>query len=62
MLIVLLKFSSNKDQASQFMQGHKEWIERGFDEGVFCWLVVFGLIRVAGLWLITPRCRTSKTG
>ncbi len=35
MFIVLLKFSGNKDQAGQFMAGHKEWIERGFDDGVF---------------------------
>ncbi len=35
MFIVLLKFSSNKSQASQFMDGHKEWIKRGFDDGVF---------------------------
>ena len=35
MFIVLLKFSSNKGQAGQFMEGHKEWIKRGFDEGVF---------------------------
>ena len=35
MFIVLLKFSSNKGQASQFMEGHKECIKRGFDEGAF---------------------------
>ncbi len=35
MFIVLLKFSDNKDQVSQFMEGHKEWIQRGFDDGVF---------------------------
>ncbi len=35
MFIVLLKFSSNKGQASQFMEGHKEWIKGGFDDGVF---------------------------
>ncbi len=35
MFVVLLKFSSNKDQAGQFMAGHKEWIERGFGDGVF---------------------------
>lgn len=35
MFIVLLKFSSNKDQAGQFMAGHSEWIKRGFDDGVF---------------------------
>ncbi len=35
MFIVLLKFSSNKSQAGQFMEGHKAWIKRGFDDGVF---------------------------
>ena len=35
MFVVLLKFSSNKGQAGQFMEGHKEWIKRGFDDGVF---------------------------
>lgn len=35
MFVVLLKFSCNKDRASRFMEGHKEWIRRGFDDGVF---------------------------
>jgi len=35
MFIVLLKFSDNKGQASQFMEGHNEWIKRGFVDGVF---------------------------
>jgi uncharacterized protein YciI len=35
MFVVLLKFSDNKDQASQFMGGHNAWIKRGFDDGVF---------------------------
>ncbi len=35
MFIVLLKFSGNKGQASEFMNGHKEWIKRGFDDKVF---------------------------
>ncbi|WP_432473411.1 YciI family protein [Amphritea sp. HPY] len=35
MFIVLLKFSDNKSQASQFMEGHKEWIKRGFKDDVF---------------------------
>ncbi len=35
MFIVLLKFSSNKAQAGQFMEGHNAWIKRGFDDGVF---------------------------
>jgi uncharacterized protein YciI len=35
MFIVLLKFSDNKSKASNFMKAHTEWIERGFDDGVF---------------------------
>jgi uncharacterized protein YciI len=35
MFVVLLKFSGNKGKAGQFMEGHKEWLKRGFDEGVF---------------------------
>lgn len=35
MFIVLLKFSVNKGRAGEFMDGHKEWLKRGFDDGVF---------------------------
>ena len=35
MFVVLLKFSANKAQAGRFMEDHKQWIKRGFDEGVF---------------------------
>ena len=35
MFVVLLKFSGNKGQAGQFMEAHKDWIKRGFDDGVF---------------------------
>lgn len=35
MFIVLLKFSNNKDKAGEFMEGHNEWIKKGFDDGVF---------------------------
>ena len=35
MFIVLLKFSDNKTQASEYMEDHNEWIQRGFDDGVF---------------------------
>lgn len=35
MFVVLLKFAANKGQASQFMDGHKAWLQRGFDDGVF---------------------------
>ena len=35
MFVVLLKFSGNRGQANQFIEGHKEWIKRGFDDGIF---------------------------
>ncbi len=35
MFVVLLKFSDNKSKAAEFMDGHNQWIKRGFDEGVF---------------------------
>ena len=35
MFILLLKFSENKEQAGRFMDGHNDWIKRGFDDGVF---------------------------
>ena len=41
MFFVQLKFSDNKNLAGQFMEAHKKWIDRGFDDGVF--LLVGGL-------------------
>ncbi len=35
MFIVLLKFAANRGNAAQFMEGHKAWLKRGFDDGVF---------------------------
>lgn len=35
MFVVLLKFSDNKSKATQIMEGHNEWIQRGFNDGVF---------------------------
>lgn len=35
MFIILLKFSENKAQAAENMQGHNEWIRQGFADGVF---------------------------
>jgi uncharacterized protein YciI len=35
LIFTLLKFSDNKGKASQFMEGHREWINRGLDDGVF---------------------------
>lgn len=35
MFIVLLKFAANRNRAPEFMEGHKAWLQRGFDDGVF---------------------------
>ncbi|PKA44834.1 YciI family protein [Rhizobium sullae] len=35
MFIVFLRFSSNKMQAAQFLEGHNAWIKGGFDSGTF---------------------------
>jgi uncharacterized protein YciI len=35
MFIVLLRFSANQDQAGSYMDEHKAWIKRGFDDGIF---------------------------
>ncbi|MEO3431407.1 hypothetical protein AAFN88_21295 [Pelagibius sp. CAU 1746] len=35
MFIVQLKFTDDKSRAGHFMEGHKAWLQQGFDEGVF---------------------------
>ena len=35
MFIILLKFSTNKENVKDFMKAHGDWLQRGFDEGVF---------------------------
>jgi len=35
MFVVLLRFAGDKGRAGEFMQGHRDWIARGFDDGVF---------------------------
>ncbi|RZM80370.1 hypothetical protein C3B51_12490 [Pseudoalteromonas rubra] len=35
MFIILLKFSENKSQASEYMASHNDWIKQGFEDGVF---------------------------
>lgn len=35
MFVVTLKFSDNKSGAAELMEGHKAWIQRGFDRGLF---------------------------
>ena len=62
MFIVLLRFSSNKGRASRFMEGHKEWIKRGFDDGVF--LLVGSLQPDLGGGIVAQHVavRSSKQG
>ena len=57
MFVVLLKFSGNKGQAGQFMEGHREWIKRGFDDGVF--LLVGGLRPSSGGVVVAHRTSLS---
>ncbi|RAS03385.1 YciI family protein [Cupriavidus alkaliphilus] len=35
MFIVFLRFSAERGQAGRLMQAHKDWLQRGFDDGVF---------------------------
>lgn len=35
MFVVLLRFSGNRAAAGALMEGHKAWIKRGFEDGVF---------------------------
>lgn len=35
MFVVLLKFSTNKSRAGEWMSDHKAWLQKGFDDGVF---------------------------
>ena len=35
MFLVLLKFSAHKSRAKDHMDAHVQWIQRGFDDGVF---------------------------
>ena len=35
MFIILLKFSENKSKAGEFMDGHNQWIKKGFEDGKF---------------------------
>ena len=35
MFLVLLEFADQRGRASELMDGHKAWLQRGFDDGVF---------------------------
>lgn len=46
MFVITLRFSANRAQAAQHMDGHNAWIKRGFEDGVF--LLTGGLAGGAG--------------
>lgn len=35
MFVVSLRFSSKQSQAALHMEGHKTWLQQGFDDGIF---------------------------
>jgi uncharacterized protein YciI len=35
MFIVLLELSINRGQSQRHLPGHQQWLQRGFDDGVF---------------------------
>jgi uncharacterized protein YciI len=35
MFVIQLKFTANAAEAAHLLAGHKAWIQRGFEEGVF---------------------------
>ena len=58
MFIILLRFSSNKALAGQFINEHKTWLNHGFDDGVF---VLAGSIQPGlGGTVIAHNCSLSE--
>ncbi|MDH5323952.1 MAG: YciI family protein [Gammaproteobacteria bacterium] len=55
MYVVLLKFAQNRDEAGRFMEAHNQWLQRGFDDGVF---VLAGSLQV-GLGGALIACNTT---
>ena len=35
MFVIYLEFAENRDRAAALMDGHKDWLQQGFDDGVF---------------------------
>jgi uncharacterized protein YciI len=35
MFVVLLKFSTQRSKAGEWMEAHKAWLQQGFDDAVF---------------------------
>lgn len=54
MFIVSLKFSTNRHMAGQHMEGHKSWLQQGFDDGIF--LLAGSLQPAAGGMVLAHGC------
>ncbi|MEX0349653.1 MAG: YciI family protein [Paracoccaceae bacterium] len=59
MFIILLRFSDNRDQAADHMEGHRSWLKKGFDDGVF--LLAGSLPEVGGGVLARGETREAIT-
>ena len=60
MFVVVLRFTANRDNASQYLEGHKDWIGQGIDAGVF---LVVGTLQSGGAvpsWRTTRRCPSFR--
>ena len=73
MFVILLKFSANRDQAGQFMEGHMAWLKKGFDDGVFLMAgslkpdlgggIMAGIVSARNTWIAgDPEPRKNTAG
>lgn len=53
MFIVFLKFSENKAQLKNYLDGHKSWIQEGYKDDVFL---------VSGSMRLEPQLETTPNG
>lgn len=58
MFIVLLKLTDKRATAGEFMEGHKAWLTRGFDEGVF--LLAGGIHDKSGGGILIHNCSRAE--
>ncbi|MCC2609823.1 YciI family protein [Neorhizobium petrolearium] len=58
MFIVTLRFSDGRAKAPQFMEGHNDWIRRGFEDGIF--LLTGGLQPSLGGTILAHRISRSE--
>jgi len=58
MFVILLKFYQNKSNAGEYMDGHNQWIKKGFEDGVF--LLVGSLLPGLGGSVIAHNASLSE--